>query len=40
MLVGSSGQTYTADVNPFGDLLYDVEYQGCNTYEWEMKQLP
>ncbi|NQX47340.1 STM4014 family protein [Paenibacillus tritici] len=39
VLVGSSGRTYTADVNPFGDLLYDVEYQGCSTYEWEMKQL-
>jgi hypothetical protein len=40
VLVGSSGRTYTADVNPFGDLLYDVEYHGCSTYEWEMKQLP
>ncbi|MEK3713091.1 STM4014 family protein [Paenibacillus sp. FSL R7-0333] len=39
VLPGSSGQMYTADVNPFGDLLYDVEYQGCGTYEWEMKQL-
>ncbi|WP_405107797.1 STM4014 family protein [Paenibacillus sp. FSL K6-1217] len=39
VLAGSSGQMYTADVNPFGDLLYDVEYQGCSTYEWEMKQL-
>lgn len=39
VLVGSAGRTYTADVNPFGDLLYDVEYQGCSTYEWEMKQL-
>ncbi|WNS41182.1 STM4014 family protein [Paenibacillus sp. MMS20-IR301] len=39
VLVGSSGRTYTADVNPFGDLLYDVEYEGCSTYEWEMKQL-
>lgn len=40
VLLGSSGRTYTADVNPFGDLLYDVEYHGCSTYEWEMKQLP
>lgn len=40
VLVGSTGRTYTADVNPFGDLLYDVEYHGCSTYEWEMKQLP
>ncbi|KHL94166.1 hypothetical protein QW71_19075 [Paenibacillus sp. IHB B 3415] len=39
VLVGSTGRTYTADVNPFGDLLYDVEYHGCSTYEWEMKQL-
>ncbi|MBP2115656.1 STM4014 family protein [Paenibacillus silagei] len=39
VLAGSSGRMYTADVNPFGDLLYDVEYQGCSTYEWEMKQL-
>ena len=39
VLVGSTGRMYTADVNPFGDLLYDVEYQGCSTYEWEMKQL-
>lgn len=39
VLLGSTGRTYTADVNPFGDLLYDVEYHGCSTYEWEMKQL-
>ncbi|WP_438494397.1 STM4014 family protein [Paenibacillus sp. IHBB 3054] len=36
---GSSRRTYAADVNPFGDLLYDVEYDGCGTYEWEMKKL-
>ncbi|WP_244444855.1 STM4014 family protein [Paenibacillus camerounensis] len=36
---GSSRRTYVADVNPFGDLLYDVEYEGCSTYEWEMKKL-
>ncbi|UQZ35138.1 hypothetical protein C2I18_17360 [Paenibacillus sp. PK3_47] len=36
---GNSRRTYVADVNPFGDLLYGVEYEGCGTYEWEMKQL-
>lgn len=38
---GSGGvkRTYVADVNPFGDLLYDVKYEGLSTYEWEMKKL-
>lgn len=36
---GSSRRTYAADVNPFGDLLYDVKYEGYGTYEWEMKKL-
>ncbi|MEC0169036.1 STM4014 family protein [Paenibacillus graminis] len=40
VLVSAGSQlTYAADVNPFGDLLYDVEYVGFGTYEWEMKQL-
>ncbi|MBD2863058.1 STM4014 family protein [Paenibacillus oceani] len=30
---------YIVDVNPFGDLLYRVEYSGCNPYEWEMRRL-
>lgn len=34
-----SQQCYVADVNPFGDLLYEVKYRGCSTYEWEMKVL-
>lgn len=32
-------RTSIADVNPFGDLLYEVEHQGYGTYEWEMKRL-
>lgn len=34
-----SQRSYVADVNPFGDLLYDVKYHGSSTYEWEMKVL-
>ena len=39
LVSGSSQRTYVADVNPFGDLLYDVKYHGSTTYEWEMKVL-
>lgn len=39
LVSAGSNKTYAADVNPFGDLLYDVEYQGFGTYEWELKQL-
>ncbi len=34
-----SGETYPIDINPFGDLLYGAEYEGMNTYEWQMRQL-
>lgn len=34
-----SGSTYAIDMNPFGDLLYGVEFEGMNTYEWQMHQL-
>ncbi|WP_010276707.1 STM4014 family protein [Paenibacillus senegalensis] len=34
-----ANRPYVVDVNPFGDLLYDVTYQGWDTYEWEMKML-
>ncbi|MEI7024419.1 STM4014 family protein [Paenibacillus sp. y28] len=27
------------DVNPFGDLLYHVSYEGADTYEWETRRL-
>ncbi|WP_425517673.1 STM4014 family protein [Paenibacillus oenotherae] len=27
------------DVNPFGDLLYNVAYQGMDAYEWQMRRL-
>ncbi|MBP1990440.1 STM4014 family protein [Paenibacillus eucommiae] len=30
---------YIAELNPFGDLLYNIEYQGFSPYEWEMEQL-
>ncbi|WP_225999172.1 STM4014 family protein [Paenibacillus sp. BJ-4] len=33
------GRPYVLDVNPFGDLLYRVQHQGWNPYEWEMLQL-
>ncbi|MOA08770.1 hypothetical protein D3C78_1285640 [compost metagenome] len=39
LVSGGSQQCFVADVNPFGDLLYDVKYRGCSTYEWEMKVL-
>ncbi|MEK4290741.1 STM4014 family protein [Paenibacillus sp. FSL P4-0502] len=39
LISGGSQQCFVADVNPFGDLLYDVKYRGCSTYEWEMKVL-
>ncbi|MFF2019247.1 STM4014 family protein [Paenibacillus sp. NPDC058177] len=39
LVSGNPQRTYIADVNPFGDLLYDVEYHGYGTYEWEMKML-
>ncbi|MGN7761532.1 STM4014 family protein [Paenibacillus sp. 22594] len=39
LVSAGSNKTYAADVNPFGDLLYNVEYQGFGTYEWELKQL-
>jgi hypothetical protein len=34
-----SRRTYAIDVNPFGDLLSGAEYEGMNTYEWQMRQL-
>ncbi|WP_331459245.1 STM4014 family protein [Paenibacillus sp. FJAT-27812] len=34
-----SGLTYAIDINPFGDLLYGAEYEGMNTYEWQMRKL-
>lgn len=34
-----SYETYVVDINPFGDLLYNVDYLGLNTYEWQMQQL-
>lgn len=34
-----SGLTYAIDINPFGDLLYGAEYEGMNTYEWQMREL-
>ncbi|RKN75895.1 STM4014 family protein [Paenibacillus ginsengarvi] len=32
-------RAYAVDVNPFGDLLYRVLYNGLDTYTWEMKRL-
>lgn len=32
------GQPYIIDMNPFGDLLYDVEHRGLGTYAWELQQ--
>lgn len=39
MLSGSEPRAYVLDVNPFGDLLYRVEWNGLGTYEWEMELL-
>ncbi|WP_188593361.1 STM4014 family protein [Paenibacillus silvae] len=33
---GMNPRAYVLDVNPFGDLLYRVQHQGLNAYEWEM----
>ncbi|MFD0710303.1 STM4014 family protein [Paenibacillus sp. GCM10027626] len=30
---------YIIDVNPFGDLIYRVQYEGSGTYDWELRQL-
>ncbi len=37
LLQAESLSPYVVDVNPFGDLLYHVRYQGMNPYEWQMK---
>ncbi|RXZ78892.1 hypothetical protein EBB07_25040 [Paenibacillaceae bacterium] len=39
LLRSGSLSAYVVDVNPFGDLLYHVDYEGLSTYEWEMKLL-
>ncbi|ASA19422.1 STM4014 family protein [Paenibacillus donghaensis] len=39
LVAAGSQRTYVADINPFGDLLYGVEYGGLGTYEWEMQAL-
>ncbi|MDO7905056.1 STM4014 family protein [Paenibacillus sp. JX-17] len=39
LLQSGSLLPYIVDVNPFGDLLYDVSYDGLGTYEWEMQRL-
>jgi hypothetical protein len=36
---GMNPRAYVLDVNPFGDLLYRVQHQGLNAYEWEMMLL-
>jgi hypothetical protein len=36
---GMNPRAYVLDVNPFGDLLYRVKYEGMSPYEWEMKLL-
>jgi hypothetical protein len=36
LLSRGSLKPYIADINPFGDLVYDVQFNGCSTYEWEM----
>ncbi|GGD66418.1 STM4014 family protein [Paenibacillus nasutitermitis] len=36
VLSSGSMKPYVVDVNPFGDLLYNVLYQGVDPYEWEM----
>lgn len=39
LLSSGSYRPYILDVNPFGDLLYDSYYEGCDPYEWELKIL-
>ncbi|CAH1219252.1 hypothetical protein PAECIP111893_04528 [Paenibacillus plantiphilus] len=40
VLIGrGSQQPYVVDVNPFGDLLYNVTYHGMDAYAWQMKRL-
>ncbi len=37
ILIGKRSQKpYIVDINPFGDLLFHVQYNGHSTYEWEM----
>ncbi len=39
MLSGTEPRAYVLDVNPFGDLLYQVQHRGRGTYEWQMELL-
>jgi hypothetical protein len=39
LLQSGSHSPFVLDVNPFGDLLYRVNYKGYDTYTWEMKRL-
>lgn len=39
LLSSGSQKPYVVDVNPFGDLLYGVNYQGYDAYEWELRRL-
>lgn len=34
-----SRKPFVLDVNPFGDLLYQVRHEGYDPYEWQMKRL-
>lgn len=40
LLPRDSGQPIIGELNPFGDLLYHVNYEGCDPYAWEMQRLP
>ncbi|MDF2937134.1 MAG: hypothetical protein K0Q90_2507 [Paenibacillaceae bacterium] len=40
LLRNGSYTPVVGELNPFGDLLYRVSYQGYGTYAWELKRLP
>ncbi|WP_249863637.1 STM4014 family protein [Paenibacillus konkukensis] len=38
-LSNGARRPYVLDVNPFGDLLYRVQYRGYDPYEWQYKKI-
>lgn len=38
VMISRTGRIYVLEVNPFGDLLYHVLYEGADPYEWQLRQ--
>ncbi|GMX66966.1 hypothetical protein Elgi_62390 [Paenibacillus elgii] len=39
LLAKGALRPYIVDINPFGDLLLNVRYEGMDTYEWQMTRM-